>query len=142
MPDFSPITFARRLAALRADRKITQADLAAAVGVSQSSIGNWEDQRSPTEPVLSGIRSLAQFFGCTADYLCGLSDHPQALRPGDWLVDMVVLDAVMAGQPVAAGEGLAVPIPSRFRVVDSAEYARIQSRAREATNQPRRKKRP
>lgn len=140
MPDFSPTIFARRLAALRAERKLTQADVATAAGVSQSSVGNWEDQKSPTEPVLSGIRSLATLFGVTSDYLIGLSDHPQALRPGDWLVDLAVLDIALAGKPLPDGEGYGIPIPSRFRIVDSAEYARLTSRAREAAK-PRKKPR-
>lgn len=139
MQDSSPTTFATRLKQLRQARGLSQPDLADAISAGKTTVSKWE--AAETEPVLSGIRSLATFFGCTADYLIGLSDHPQALRPGDWLVDLVVLDAVLDGQQVARGEGLAVPIPSRFKIVDSAEYARISTRAREAANRPRKKPR-
>lgn len=139
MPDFSTTTFAIRIAKLRAERGITQKQLGDAIGVGQSTITDWERRDDPTDPGLSGVRRLAEFFGCTVDYLVGLRDHQQPLQPGDWLVDLDVLDRIAAGEkPVGEADG--VPIPPRHRIVTSTEYARLLREAKEKAT-ARRKKR-
>ena len=138
MPDFSPQLFADRFNTLCAQRRLTQAEVADRLGIGKSTVGRWV--AGENEPTLSGIRSVAEFFSCSADYLCGLSDHPQALRPGDWLVDLVVLDAALAGKPLGPTERLGTPIPARFQVVDSSRYAALDAQARDALR-PRKKPR-
>lgn len=78
-------SFAQRLASLRSARKLNQVELAEATGLGKTTINKWEN--GETEPVLSSIRRLAEFFGCTADYLCGLTEHQTQYPSGFWMVD-------------------------------------------------------
>lgn len=64
--------FGIRLKELRTERKVTQTELAKALGCSQSMIAQWETHRNkPTEDF---IVKAAKFFGVSADYLLGLID--------------------------------------------------------------------
>lgn len=139
MPESSALAaFAQRLAFLRAQKQMSQTQLAEALGYGKSTLSRWED--GDTSPGVVEIRRVVEFFGCTADYLLGISDHPQHLRPGDWLVDLVVLDAALAGKQLGPTERLGVPIPARFQVVDSSRYAALDAQARDALR-PRKKPR-
>ena len=63
----------KRLASARARRDMKQIDLAAAIGVSDQTISNWEvGLRSPRSDLL---RRLCLELRCSADYLLGLSDE-------------------------------------------------------------------
>ena len=63
----------KRVARLRAKRKLTQQELATRAGVSQAIISRLEtdDRDNVTTDVLRG---LAQALGCTADYLIGMHE--------------------------------------------------------------------
>lgn len=68
--------FAARLRGLRENSGYrSQQDLAAALGVAQSTVANWECGRR--EPNHETTVKLADFFGVTVDYLMGRSDDPQ-----------------------------------------------------------------
>ena len=71
--------FAGRLARLRKSRRLTQAQLAKAVGVSQGLISFYE--RSTKEPVASIVARLAQALGVSTDDLLGV-------KPGKPINDM------------------------------------------------------
>lgn len=112
--------FARRLIALRHSRLLSQPQLAEATQLGKTTIGKWEADE--TEPALTNLVRLAAFFGCSADYLCGLSDTPERLPPGHWVIDLDRYDAAIAGDTV---DLWAAPIPSRSRVCDSQTYHRL-----------------
>ena len=59
-----------RLKELRKDKKITQDDLAKALGVKRSTISAWENQTSSPSDELK--LKLAVFFNVSLDYLMGL----------------------------------------------------------------------
>lgn len=61
-----------RLKELREERGVSMMTLAKAIGVSDTAVCKWENQDS--EPKLSYIIKLADYFNCTADYLIGRSD--------------------------------------------------------------------
>lgn len=63
---------ADRIRELRAEKGISQEELAKATGLSSSSIARWE--LSQSEPTASAIITLANYFGESADYLLGLKD--------------------------------------------------------------------
>lgn len=54
---------------LRESRKLNQADVAAAIGVSQPSYQTYETGR--TEPKFDVLCAIADFFGVSTDYLLG-----------------------------------------------------------------------
>lgn len=64
--------FAERLLALRMEKGIGQIQLAKELDVSKSIISCWE--LGTSEPTLSKLIAIAQFFGVTIDYLAGLED--------------------------------------------------------------------
>jgi transcriptional regulator with XRE-family HTH domain len=61
--------FAKRLKQLRAESGVNQTELAAAMGVTQGTVGNWEtDKREPDHDML---RKLAEYFAVPLDFLLG-----------------------------------------------------------------------
>jgi transcriptional regulator with XRE-family HTH domain len=73
----SGVAIGKRVARLRAERKLTQQELAARAGVSQAIISRLEteDRENVTSDVLKG---LATALGCTTDYLVGMHEDEQA----------------------------------------------------------------
>ena len=63
---------AQRIKELRKAGGISQKKLAEAVGVDKRAVIFWEQEIN--EPKATYIRNMAQFFGCSADYLLGLTD--------------------------------------------------------------------
>ncbi len=97
--------FASRLREIRKDKQLRQKDLAAALGLAQTTIANYEQStRFPDEPTLSRI---ADFFGVSMDYLLARSDqrnppqsaasHPEA-RPALSSEATQFLSALLAGE--------------------------------------------
>lgn len=64
--------FAKRLKELRLEKNLTQVELGAKTGISQTSLAKWENaERSPS---IEYVIEIALFFGCTIEYLVGLED--------------------------------------------------------------------
>jgi transcriptional regulator with XRE-family HTH domain len=124
MPEKS--AFAVRLAQMRVAKGLSQVDLAEQTSLGRSTISRWEADEN--DPSLVGIVELARFFGCTTDYLAGKTDHPQLLRPGDWLVDLDAHEQIMGDprNPKASEIVWAAAVPDRYSVVGSAEYLRMK----------------
>lgn len=59
------------IASERALLGLNQDGLAKMIGVSQATVSSWELGKS--EPGSESIRKMTQIFGCSADYLLGLS---------------------------------------------------------------------
>lgn len=74
--------FARNVAELRAERKMTQAQLAALLNYSDKAISKWE--RGEALPDVTVVKQIADTFGVTVDYLLK-SDH----APEDYRADFV-----------------------------------------------------
>ena len=64
--------FEIRLKELRAEKGITQKELAVELGTTDDSIYSWEKGRS--QPSIDMIRKLCNFFNVSAGYLLGLED--------------------------------------------------------------------
>jgi transcriptional regulator with XRE-family HTH domain len=64
-------TVGARIRALRERAGLTQAVLAAMVGVSVGQVSRWETNR--TEPALSNLAALAPALGVSADTILGLA---------------------------------------------------------------------
>jgi transcriptional regulator with XRE-family HTH domain len=61
--------FGERLKQLRTEKELMQKDLAKIIGVSDRTIGMYEQERR--EPDFNTINKLADYFNCTTDYLFG-----------------------------------------------------------------------
>ena len=66
------MVIAERIKELRKANKVSQKKLADAVGVDKRAVIFWE--QGVNEPKATYIRNMALFFGCSADYLLGLTD--------------------------------------------------------------------
>jgi len=63
-----------RLKALRTETGLTQAAIAATVGVKHNTYSQWESgARFPESATL--LASLCRLYGCSSDYLLGLSEE-------------------------------------------------------------------
>lgn len=74
----------KNLKILREDAKVTQKQLADAVGVSQQSINKYENHN--IEPDIETLIHIADYFNTSIDYLIGFSDirrKPEAVAPYD-----------------------------------------------------------
>jgi repressor LexA len=69
----------KKLKQLRKENKLTQAELAYRLGVTQQTIAKWEAGRAMPEP--ETIARIAGFFGVTTDHLLDLTDILNATAP-------------------------------------------------------------
>lgn len=69
-----PPTFSERLRTLRQEKGVSQAELAAAIGLGPSAISNYE-QPGKRYPPLKTLKKLAEYFGCSVDYLIGRTNY-------------------------------------------------------------------
>ncbi len=63
------ILIAQRIEDLMKNEKLTQMQLAKAIGVGQSSVSDWLNSKS--EPSVENLWKLADFFDVSVDYLIG-----------------------------------------------------------------------
>ena len=69
------MNYGNRIAQLRADKAMTQGELAEKVGLSRASLSHYENNRR--EPDFAVLNALADFFGVSIDYLTGRTNEPQ-----------------------------------------------------------------
>ncbi len=82
-----------RIKEIRKKRKMTQADVAEALGISRSVVASWETNVS--EPNAEEMRKLRDLFNVSADYLCGLLDeHTTYNIPESYDIDFTKLNAL------------------------------------------------
>lgn len=62
----------QRIKELRLANNVSQKKLADAIGVDKRAVIFWEQEKN--EPKATYIKNIAEYFGCSADYLLGLSD--------------------------------------------------------------------
>jgi transcriptional regulator with XRE-family HTH domain len=65
------------IASERALLGLNQDGLAKMIGVSQATVSSWELGKS--EPGSESIKKMSRIFGCSADYLLGLSANRQQM---------------------------------------------------------------
>lgn len=70
-----------RLKELRTDRKITQKELSSILGVSPALIGFYENEINHPAPNM--LIKIADFFGCSVDYLLGREDDFGVIHSGN-----------------------------------------------------------
>ncbi len=68
--------FKNRLKELRLNNNITQAELAKKLNYGRTAIANYEAGR--TEPSFEALKTIAEFFGVSIDYLLG---RPKMIEP-------------------------------------------------------------
>lgn len=89
-----------RLKELREEKHISQAQLAKAIGVGQSTVGMWESGKSV--PEYKTLMKVADYFQVTVDYLIGKTIVPA--NTGDHITRIPVLGSIPAGIPLEAIE--------------------------------------
>ena len=65
-------TFSTRIKELRKEHGYTQRSLAEKLGLTNSTVCDWEKERS--EPDLETLKQITQLFSISTDYLLGLSE--------------------------------------------------------------------
>lgn len=73
------VSFGERLRECRAEKSLTQAQLAARLSVTQSTVGKYE--RGALQPNLEMLVQLCKVLEVSADYLLGINDET-----GGWMV--------------------------------------------------------
>lgn len=79
-------TLAERIKQLRAEAKMTQADLARELSVSKGAVGNWETGMRRPDP--ETLEEIADLFNVDMDYLLGRkNDRPEVTLEEKWLIE-------------------------------------------------------
>lgn len=82
-----------RIKEVRKRRKMTQADVAEALGISRSVVAGWESNVS--EPNAEELRKLRDLFNVSSDYLCGFVDeHTTYNIPESYDIDFTKLNSL------------------------------------------------
>lgn len=91
-----------RLRARRDDLGLSQQRLAQLSGVSQTAISNYEV--GDREMGSAALISLAKALECSTDYLVGLTDNPNTVRPLSGLTEFeqAVIEALRASDRLEA----------------------------------------
>lgn len=63
----------KRIKELRTEKKLTQAELGEKINSTQRQVSKWE--LGAIEPNITDLQKLADFFGCTVDYLIGREEE-------------------------------------------------------------------
>lgn len=87
---------------LKAARKaahLTQAEVAARVGITQNAYSYWENDKVKIDH--ESIAKLSKLFGVSSDYLMGISDYSESLP-----VRIPVIGTIPAGIPLEAIEDI------------------------------------
>jgi transcriptional regulator with XRE-family HTH domain len=77
--------YGRRIAQLRAEKKLNQSELASIFKIAKSTISMYELEKR--EPDIDIIIRLAAYFGVSTDYLLGVSNERGRLGDGLLLTD-------------------------------------------------------
>lgn len=67
------ITIGNRIKTLRTQRRLTQGQLANALGVTPQAVSRWEVERS--YPDLELLPAIAAYFAVSTDFLLGLKEQ-------------------------------------------------------------------
>ena len=82
------MSLGNNIKAVRKEKKLSQVELGKAVGVSRSTIANWE--KGKASPATTYISKLANFFNITTDYLLGYTPTPQFTHKDERDVQKIV----------------------------------------------------
>lgn len=72
------MTFSQRFKQLRIEKQISQIQIAEVLGISRRIVQNYEADTS--EPTLSKLIIIAEYFDVSIDYLVGRTDNPEVNR--------------------------------------------------------------
>ncbi len=92
--------FRIRLKELREQKGLSQDAFSKDIGVSQSTVGNWES--GTRQPKMAVLEKIARYFDVSTDYLLGRSD--ESVLPQSDPTWINVLGRVAAGIPIEAIE--------------------------------------
>ena len=76
------MTFSERIIEIKNNRKLLQKDIAQAINVTVRQYQRYE--KNQTQPTLSVLIDLADYFDVSLDYLVGRSDNPDRRQPTDF----------------------------------------------------------
>lgn len=70
-----------RLSELRAEKGLSQREIAKVMNISQGTYNNWENEK--TQPCIEQLIALSTFFGVSVDYLVGNTDEYGTIKAAD-----------------------------------------------------------
>ena len=106
---------------LRAGRRLTQGELAEALGVSRSAISMYE--RGEREPDFETLETIADFFNVDMNYLTGWTDDPTNYDDPD----------LIASIPLSYMEACDGDVERAFKMMEAAHEDAVRGSALEST---------
>lgn len=119
--------FRSRLLHLLDKRGLSQAALARDSGIVQQTLHAWTKAKGAPGP--DDLCSLARALGVSVDYLVGFADSAEEAPADSWIVDEEFVEAVRRGDAssLRVGDGAAVPVPRKMRVLSSVDYQKLRA---------------
>lgn len=102
-----------RIKQLRIENELLQSDLAQMLNVGQGTISNWENGR--TEPDQDSLKTIAQHFDVSIDYILGNSDIKKEPTPKKW-------DSLTDVQKTVIAQMSKLPEAQQEEVLRQVEY--------------------
>lgn len=99
------VVFGRNLAKFRSLKNISMTQLADSIGVSQSTVSDWEHGKKM--PRSGAIQKIADYFNIEkSDLLLDSDQKINNITPLDGVVDIPILGAITCGEPILAAENM------------------------------------
>lgn len=100
------INMAEILKRLRAEKELSQKDIADYLGITGSAYGYYE--QGVRQPNTTVLQKLSDFYNVTTDYILGRTviRNEESLRGKNKIVNIPVLGSIPAGVPIAAIEDI------------------------------------
>lgn len=116
------VTFSTRLRELRKERRMTQEEMAALLGIKRTSYAFYESgNRTPHD---RNLRKMAEFFGVSPEYLLGDTDDSSVKPMVVPLANSAAYDLYPTLQlAVAYLQNSAVPVSYKGQVLNEADRA-------------------
>jgi transcriptional regulator with XRE-family HTH domain len=104
----------QRIKALRVDSGMTQQELSNKLGISRSTVANWETEATPNPP---SLKALAQLFNVSVDYILYGGEGNKEMIPDHEI--LILVDDGAGGHKIADLTGL--PIEEQKLIWDIIE---------------------
>lgn len=115
-----------RIKQLREEKGISQLEFAKKINLTQQSVSAYE--KGIREPSLDILKTIADFFGVSTDYILGKSDVRNPIKniiPATKLLSIPIVGRVPAGEPLLASENIEgyLPIdPSMYGITNPDDF--------------------
>ena len=99
MDEYKFSKYGNRMKMIREEHHIKQGQLADKIGISRQSMSNYESGKH--SPDVDAVVKMANCYGCTTDYLLGLTEHSNDNKQAEFSAEFSALAEILCKLPEA-----------------------------------------